>query len=409
MRCVIYARYSSDLQDPRSIADQLAACRTRAKREGWTIVEEYSDAAISGAAIQNRPRLCALMLASERGGFDIVLCESLDRLSRSQADIAAIYAKLQFLGVSIETLADGAVSEIHVGLKGTMSALFLKDLAQKTWRGLVGRHHAGRSTGGRTYGYRAGAEGQLQIIENEAEIVRRIFREYVTDHSPLAIVAALNREGVPGPRGGTWSTSTLNGSRARANGVLCNRLYIGEILYGRQRNVKDPDTGRQQKRLVPKSDWLVKAAPELAIVDRALFDAAQARRAEASQVRLHRRPRPRHVLSGLVVCSGCGGSMVIATDNRLACSTRTNKGVCDNNRTIAMPEIERRVLAALQTRLLDPDMVEEAVEAYRAQRGHRSAQRRQAERRNARDLAEVERKIVVLSRRSRRAMARCRR
>ena len=60
---------------------------------------------------------------------------------------------MRFGGVTIITLAEGEISELHVGLKGTMNALFLKDLADKTRRGLRGRVEAGRSGGGNSYGY----------------------------------------------------------------------------------------------------------------------------------------------------------------------------------------------------------------------------------------------------------------
>ncbi len=153
MRAAIYARFSSDLQDLRSIADQVDLARRYAEGRGLPVVEVYDDAAISGASTLNRPGLLRLIAAAQARRFDVIITESLDRLSRSQADIASLYEKLQFLGVRIETLADGAVSEIHVGLKGTMSALFLKDLAQKTRRGQIGRVKAGRIPGGKSYGY----------------------------------------------------------------------------------------------------------------------------------------------------------------------------------------------------------------------------------------------------------------
>ncbi|MDF6278483.1 recombinase family protein, partial [Escherichia coli] len=87
-----------------------------------------------------------------RGEIDLVLAEALDRLSRDQADIAALYKTLSFRGVRILTLAEGEISELHVGLKGTMNQLFLKDLAAKTRRGLRGRVEAGKSGGGNSYG-----------------------------------------------------------------------------------------------------------------------------------------------------------------------------------------------------------------------------------------------------------------
>jgi DNA invertase Pin-like site-specific DNA recombinase len=83
-----------------------------------------------------------------------VLAEGLDRLSRDQQDIAGIYKRFQFAGIALHTLSDGGeVSDIHIGLKGTMNALFLKDLAAKTHRGLSGRVAKGKSGGGLCYGY----------------------------------------------------------------------------------------------------------------------------------------------------------------------------------------------------------------------------------------------------------------
>lgn len=98
--------------------------------------------------LSNRPGLLALLEQARSGAFDLVLAEGLDRLSRDQADIATLYKTLSFHGVRLTTLAEGAISELHIGLKGTMNALFLKDLAQKTRRGQRGRVEAGKIPGG---------------------------------------------------------------------------------------------------------------------------------------------------------------------------------------------------------------------------------------------------------------------
>lgn len=71
--------------------------------------------------------------------FEVVVSEALDRLSRNQADIASVFQRFQFRGVMIETLSEGHLSEMHIGMKVTMNALFIKDLAAKTCRGLKGR------------------------------------------------------------------------------------------------------------------------------------------------------------------------------------------------------------------------------------------------------------------------------
>ncbi len=177
MRAAIYARFSSDLQDMRSITDQVAMTRKYADTRGLKQVSVYEDAAISGASVINRPGLQRLLNDAAAGKVHILITESLDRLSRSQADIAALYERLSFMGVRIETLADGHVSEIHVGLKGTMAALFLKDLAQKTRRGQMGRVKAGRIPGGRSYGYDVipsiDDRGRRVINEKEAAMLLR--------------------------------------------------------------------------------------------------------------------------------------------------------------------------------------------------------------------------------------------
>lgn len=152
MKVALYARYSSDSQRDASITDQLRVCRAHADKQAWQIVEEYSDHAISGASLL-RPGIQALMADAQAGRFVLVLVEAMDRLSRDQEDIAGLFKRMAYAGVKIVTLSEGEVSHLHVGLKGTMNALFLKDLADKTRRGLRGRVEAGKSGGGKSYGY----------------------------------------------------------------------------------------------------------------------------------------------------------------------------------------------------------------------------------------------------------------
>src|SRR5271166_5976954 len=154
IRVALYARYSSDNQSVASIEDQFRICHEHATRQQWKIIGTYHDAAISGASVILRPGIRSLLQDAQRGKFDIVLAEALDRVSRDQADTATLFRDLRFAGVPIVTLAEGEISELHVGLKGTMNALFLKDLAAKTHRGLRGRVEKGKAGGGLCYGYK---------------------------------------------------------------------------------------------------------------------------------------------------------------------------------------------------------------------------------------------------------------
>ncbi len=181
----------------------------------------------------------------------------------------SLFKRLSFAGVRIVTLAEGEITELHVGLKGTMNQLFLKDLADKTRRGLRGRVEAGRSGGGISYGYdvvrRIGADGSLATGERaidpaQAAIVRRIFEAFAGGLSPKAIALRLNGEGVPPQRGGRSRTARPalarhrdpRAIRTRGTGILNNELYIGRLVWNRLRYVKDPATGKRVSRLNPE-------------------------------------------------------------------------------------------------------------------------------------------------------------
>ena len=137
-RAVIYARYSSENQREASIEDQVRTCKARIEAEGWNLVATYTDYAQSGAS-HLRPGYQKLLADGRSGAYDVVVAEALDRLSRDQEHVAALFKHLSFAGVKIITLAEGEIGALHVGLKGTMNALYLTDLRQKVWRGLEGR------------------------------------------------------------------------------------------------------------------------------------------------------------------------------------------------------------------------------------------------------------------------------
>lgn len=81
--------------------------------------------------------------------------------------------------------------------------------------------------------------GERTIDPVEAAIVRRIFRAFVDGTAPKAIGKMLNSERVPGPKGRVWNASTIHGHVSRSTGILNNELYIGRLVWNRQRYVKD--------------------------------------------------------------------------------------------------------------------------------------------------------------------------
>ncbi len=374
MRVAIYARYSSDLQADASIEDQFRIVEEYAKREGWIITKRYDDQALSGSNMM-RPGIQALMQDALEGKFDIVMSEALDRLSRDQEDIAGIYKRLQFFGIKLITLSEGEVSNLHIGLKGTMNALFLKDLAAKTHRGLRGRVEQGKSGGGRAYGYknirRYDAKGELirgerEIDEEHAMIVKRIYEEYIAGKSPLAIVFGLNREGIPGPTGKQWTQSAINGCRKRGTGILNNELYIGRMVWNRQTYLTDPDTGKRISRPNPKEDWVITEVPELRIIDQETWDKVRERqsRLNSKASSYQGKKRPKHLLSGIIKCGCCGSGYNKISQDLYGCFAARKKGTCDNYLNIRQDKLEGEVLKALQLNLLNPEMCEVFCKEY---------------------------------------------
>ena len=404
----IYARYSSDLQREASIEDQNRICRERAAKEGWSIYQEYSDSGISAASLI-RPGTQKLLRDALDGRFGIILVESLDRLSRDQEDIAHIFKRISFAGGRIATLSEG-------GLKGTMGALYLKDLADKTRRGLRGRVEAGKSGGGNSYGYDVvrgpGPDGQpltgeRRINAHESAIIRRIFEEYAAGVSPRAIAKRLNAEGVLGPSGKAWGPSTIHGNRERGTGILNNELYIGRLVWNRLRYVRDPETGRRVSRLNPESGWIVQNVAGLRIIDQSLWERVKARQGALSAGRNPReapgywgRRRPRYLFTGLMRCAVCGGGIVHFNKAYIGCANARNKGTCDNKGTMRRDDLERAVLDGLQHRLMEPARTkifcEEYARAMNRLHAERNAQRASDEEALTRTERELARLVQAL-------------
>lgn len=262
MRTAIYARFSTELQQERSIEDQFALCRAYAAKNGLDVVGTYDDRARSGASIFGRDGLMRMMDAARDGTFDVILVEALDRLSRDQEDLAGLWKRLNFLGIELRAVHDGKADQIQIGIRGLVGALYLQDLAHKVRRGMSGVIRDGRHAGGRAYGYKPvpGKPGELQI-DDEAAIVREIFESYVGGKTPREIAMRLNARKVPPPRGRYWTASTLNGSLKRHNGVIQNDLYAGRIVWNKVRMIKDPDTGKRVSRPNPSFEWQSIDAP----------------------------------------------------------------------------------------------------------------------------------------------------
>jgi DNA invertase Pin-like site-specific DNA recombinase len=407
MRTAIYARYSDrERQKESSIDQQFRLLRDRAESEGWEVVRSYEDKGLTGAN-RFRAGLQELIAAIHAREFDILLTESIDRLSRDQEDIAYLFKRCRHNGIQIITLLEGEISELHIGLKGTMSALYLKDLGRRTHRGLEQRALEGESTGGRSYGYQIETRfdakkgrrvgGIITINPDEAAIVKRIFVEYRGGKSPRKIALDLNAEGIPAQSGRAWTASTINGNRQRATGVLNNELYIGRKVWGKQSFFKDPDTGRETGRLNDESTWIRAEVPHLRIIDDELWESVKAYQGELDRKPTVRdKKRPQKLFSFLLKCGDCGGGMSKISATQYGCSAARNKGTCANRLTISERKLEASVLGSLDSQLMQPELCEFFCAAYAERTNQRCRDDHSARDSNRAELERTERSIDKL-------------
>jgi len=325
---------------------------------------------------------------------------------------------LAFLGIQLHSPSLGEITQIHVAVMGMMAQLTLRDLGEKTKRGQLGRILKGKAAGGLAYGYRIakgdGAEpGDREIVEDQAEIVVRIFHEFADGRSPEKIARQLNREKIPGPGDRPWSNTTIRGQSARGTGLLNNDLYRGVLVWNRCSYIKDPHTGKKVARPNLPEMWEMVEVPQWRIVDDALWIRVKARQeAITRKYRSDAQPenrdvakrsgnlnathRPRFLLSGLLVCGCCDGGYTVSGKDRYGCATRRQTGLCDNNRTINRQELEARVLTGLKDRLLEPHLVAEAVAEFHNELKRQKRIEKRERRTRARRLAEVDRKIAKM-------------
>lgn len=350
--CLIYARFSSEEQNPLSAADQITLCRDMAARHGLSVAGVFSDEAISGAR-RDRPGFDHMLsdIAAkgwQAGGF-VVLAESLSRFARDLETTARLKRLTEGQNGRLLTHAEGEISLLHIGLKGTMNEIFLDDLKTMTRRGLNANLAAEKSTGGAVYGYKADASAPhgKAICQEQAAIIREIYASYMRGVSPLAIARDLNTRGVASPTGKDWRATTILGDTKRGTGILSNPIYAGTLIYGRQRNVKDPVTGRTLKRLNPEHLWKKINAPTLTIISEEDFAAVQRQKAERSAPGLamsRAQRRPKDILSGAIMCAHCGHAFTRYDAHRLRCSSPAAGRQCGSNGWTVKSEVIKSAL-----------------------------------------------------------------
>ncbi|WP_096704147.1 recombinase family protein [Magnetospirillum sp. 15-1] len=373
-RVAIYARYSADIQNPSSVDDQVALCRKAiADHFGDVdVVTVFSDAAVSGTTLQ-RPGIKRLLDAVGRRHIDLVVAEGLDRLSRSLKDIAAMYETLAYHKAGIWTVHEGKINELHIGLKGTMNSLMLRDMKARVKRGHRGKIAAGLAASSCTYGYRVvrgvvdgkgrNVNGVREIDEAAAAVIRRVYKEYIAGKPIAEIIEGLNRDGIPAPAGGLWKRNAIMGGAEKAEGILRNEVYTGKLVFGKSHVVRDPVTNRKRQILNPPSEWIKQDVPHLRIISDKEWEAVrlldQPKEPAPRKSRLPEilNTHNQHALTGWIKCGQCGGSKSLANETRYLCSNHRYAKTCSNSRGTKEATLLDATFQAILKRLAEgPDI-----------------------------------------------------
>jgi len=245
VRCAIYTRKSSEEgleQDFNSLHAQREACAAyilSQASEGWTLLpDEYDDGGLSGGTLE-RPALQRLMKDIEAGRIDIVVVYKVDRLSRSLLDFAKLveaFDRTNVSFVSVTQLFNTTNSMGRLTLNMLLSfAQFEREVTAERIRDKIAASKArGMWMGGNPpLGYKPDGR-TLAIVEEHAEIVRRIFAYYLDLGNVRLVVGELSREGIIAPER-TATTGRMTGGRPFTRGqiykLLSNPIYISEIHH----------------------------------------------------------------------------------------------------------------------------------------------------------------------------------
>jgi len=395
IRCATYGRYSSDEQKRTSIDDQVRNCRDAAAEKKWEFLPEFvrSDEGISGAALTTREGIKFLIAEAKKcpRPFDCVLIDDTSRLGRNLSDVLRVTDILRFNGIFLYFVTQCLDSRdpsfrMRLIMYGMQDEDFLVGLSHRVHRGMKGVMLAGHHTGGKRYGYRsvlipdpirkdehgrpAIAYVLLEIDEDEARIVRKIFEMKVSGKSLVDITKHLNSQNIPGPTGRGWSYATIRR-------ILGNELYRGIVKWNLNKNVRNPESGIVRQRKRTQKDWISRNDPNLQVIEDDLWNRVQEHNQRMKRIGKQQlggfnrtESSRKNLFSGRLRCGLCNRMMtIIASSKRTArygCPRHRYEALCSNGLTIRRDTLEEQLLSAIIEKL-HPDVLERAIDGLQTE------------------------------------------
>lgn len=309
IRVAAYCRVSTDSEKQETSYEAQVSHYTeyiKSKPE-WQMVEVYADDGISGTNTAKRDEFNRMIADCEAGKIDLILTKSISRFSRNTLDCLKYTRKLKALNIAVFFEKENintmdSKGEVLLTIMASLAQQESESLSANVRMGIQYRNQPGKVQINHNWflGYTKDAEGNLVIDPEQAEIVRRIYREYLEGASFLQIKRSLEADGIPNGAGHLkWHESNIHQ-------ILTNEKYIGDALLQKTYTVSILDKKRAANNgEMPK--YYVEDSYE-AIIDRDVFmkvKAEIARRANLKPDGKRRVYSSKYALSGMVFCGHC--------------------------------------------------------------------------------------------------------
>ena len=283
-RCYIYTRVSTSMQvEGYSLEAQKERLRKYADFQEMVIVGEYSDEGKSGKSIEGRQEFMQMLRDIEEGKdrVEFVLVYKLSRFGRNAADVLNSLQRMQDFGVNLICVEDGIDSskdsgKLMISVLSAVAEIERENILVQTMEGRRQKARDGKWNGGfAPYGYKL-LNGELEIAEDEAEIIRIIFDKYIhTNMGVNGIAAYLNEHGYKKKK---RQNNTLDAfATSFIKGVLDNPIYCGKLAFGRRKTERVPGK-RNEFRIVKQDSYILSDGIHEAIISEDDWNLAKQKR-----------------------------------------------------------------------------------------------------------------------------------
>ncbi|WP_242230389.1 recombinase family protein [Bacillus cereus group sp. BfR-BA-01491] len=307
----VYVRVSTDRDEQvSSVENQVDICRNWLERNGFIWDEScvYKDEGISGTLFIDRPAIQLILEKAKQKKIDTVIFKSISRLARDLKDSLEIREVFLAHGVRIISVEEGYDSnkagknDMAFELWSLFSAQYSRTLSSSISAALAAKVRRGEHIGKVPYGYDR-VEQKLVIKDEEAEVVRQIYKWYNDGWGFKKISNELNKLGIKPKNNNVWQLTSVQR-------LIRNTIYKGTFILNQYTNVK---VGGKKKQIRnPPEKWIIFENHHPAIVDKEIWDKANGEHVQSRKVRI----TPWNEFRYLAKCSECGSNMIIVQSHR---------------------------------------------------------------------------------------------